>query len=169
MNWTWSRQKNTETEKDKIYTQYWTVILPFFFTMKISFSRYQLKIAKQWPKCVFNSQRTSEMSQPIWQSCLCYLRTSSLLICCQSGFRIKHTHDFCRVIYCHAARNISNCFSLVISIKWMAHWLSPSRVTESFLEHRNKQAEALACVHTVAIGNPERHVRKASHRGSKQQ
>jgi len=23
--------------------------------------------------------------------------------------------------------------------------------------------------HTVAIGNPERHVRKASHRGSKQQ
>jgi len=42
-----------------------------------------------------------------------------------------------------------------------------TEVDVSCLHHNDKQGYAV--VTNVAIGNPERHVRKASHRGSKQQ
>jgi len=39
--------------------------------------------------------------------------------------------------------------SQVITIKWMANSLSPSRMTEPFLEPVDRQAKAWVCVCTV--------------------
>jgi len=42
-------------------------------------------------------------------------------------------------------------------------------MVKAFEFHKTTDRETLSILHcTVAIGNPERHVRKASHRGSKQ-